>query len=142
MSSYRRDCDKVLLLILKIELIHLSYYFQPPPNKVVISARIIHEVEMIYFGYPKWSKWSKSFRLLEVKVAKVEMTSYHMIFHIYKNFKKTKWTISVNIAPFLMKQLPFDSSWLDGSNKLYFIDFGSAILEIIAIELSAEIVIL
>src|SRR5215216_3041356 len=31
------------------------------------STLTIHEVEIDHFGYPKWSKWSKSFRPLEVK---------------------------------------------------------------------------
>jgi hypothetical protein len=52
---------------------------------------------------------------------------------------KQKCTISVNIAPIRMKQLPFDSLRLDGSNELTFIDFGSSNREIIAIVLSAEI---
>ena len=69
----------------------------------------------------------------------VEMTSYHMILYIEKTKKNKRFTISVNIAPIRMKQLPFDSPRLDESNELTFIDFGSSNLEIIAIVLSAEI---
>ena len=58
----------------------------------------------------------------------------HDFLYIEKTKKNKKCTISVNIAPIRMKQLPFDSPRLDESNELTFIDFGSSRLEIFAIE--------
>ena len=68
----------------------------------------------------------------------VEMTSYHIIF-IYRKKQNKRFTISVNIGPIRMKQLPFDSLRLVESNELTFIDIESSNREIIAIVLSAEI---
>src|SRR5215216_4825481 len=66
-----------------------------------------------------------------------------VILHDFLYLEKTKnkrCMISINIALIRMKQLPFDSSKLGGSNKLTFIDFGLSNHEILAIALSAEII--
>jgi len=59
-----------------------------------------------------------------------------IISHDFSYLEKTKnkrCTISVNIAPIRMKQLPFDSSRLDESNELIFIEFRPSKFEIFAI---------
>jgi hypothetical protein len=78
---------------------------------------------------------------VEMKTQKVEMKSRngrnyvisHDFLYIEKTKKNKRCTISVNIAPIRMKQLPFDSSRLGQSNELTFIDFGSSHLKIFAI---------
>src|SRR5215216_2088387 len=81
---------------------------------------------------------SRNVSTLEVKVEmKSRNSQNYVILHDFLYIEKTKknkrCTISVNIAPIRMKQLPFDSLQLNESNELIFIDFGSAHLEIFAI---------